>query len=208
MEGTVLEVGVRGSTAASASTRWHWDVSVYYANIDDEILSVDDPLAPGTSLSANVDGTIHAGVEALIGASLALDSGAWLEPLVSLTVNDFSFDGDPTYGNNDLPAAPSYAARGEVIYRLRNGFYVGPTFDLIGSRYVDFVNSAKVDSYNLLGLRAGYSTMGWEVFGELRNLTDEDYIATFSVVNRVTGNDEIYLPGAPTTAFVGARWSF
>ncbi len=24
-------------------TRWHWDVSVYYAEIDDEILSVDDP---------------------------------------------------------------------------------------------------------------------------------------------------------------------
>ena len=28
---------------------WHWDVAAYYARIRDEILSVDDPAAPGTA---------------------------------------------------------------------------------------------------------------------------------------------------------------
>lgn len=214
MKGTVVEVGVRGATPQATSTRWRWDVAVYYAQIDDEILSVEeiDPdtnLPTGTSLSANIDGTIHAGLEALIGASFALTGGAHrLEPLLSLTVNEFSFDSDPIYGDNDLPAAPEYAARGELIYRHASGFYVGPTFDFIGKRYIDFANTTEVDSYELLGLRSGFSARQWEVFAELRNVTDEDYIATFSVLNRARGNDAVYFPGAPLSAYVGTRVSF
>jgi iron complex outermembrane receptor protein len=209
MKGAVAEVGVRGATPPSASTRWHWDVAAYYAKIHDEILSVDDPLVPGTSLSTNIDTTIHAGLEGLIGASFALGGDSHrLEPLLSLTLNDFSFDSDPVYGNNDLPAAPNYAVRGELIYRHRSGFYVGPTFDVIGKRYIDFANTTRVDSYELLGLRGGLSGRGWEVFAEVRNLTDEDYIATFSVLNQATGDDAVYLPGAPLSAYVGARLAF
>src|SRR5690606_25159512 len=37
MEGVVGEIGVRGSKGQSAGTRWHWEVSAYYAAIDDEI---------------------------------------------------------------------------------------------------------------------------------------------------------------------------
>nr|WP_298724787.1 TonB-dependent receptor [uncultured Steroidobacter sp.] len=214
MQGTVLEIGTRGATQRTETTRWHWDVAVYYAKIDDEILSVDeiDPgtnLPTGDSLSKNIENTVHAGVEALVGASFALNGDAHrLEPLVSLTVNRFSFDSDPVYGNESLPAAPTYAARGEVMYCHASGFYIGPTFDFIGKRYVDFANTARVASYQLLGLRGGFSGNGWELFAELRNLTDESYIATFNVLNRATGDDAIYLPGAPLSAYVGTRVSF
>lgn len=208
MEGVVGEIGVRGSTGDGVGARWRWDMSVYYAAIDDEILSVDDPNAPGTSLSANVDATIHAGVEALVGASFALSGPHRLEPLVSFTLNEFSFDADPVYGDNDLPAAPDYAARGEIMYRNDNGFYAGPTFDVIGSRYADFSNTYDVGSYELLGLRGGFAGRGWEVFGELRNLLDEDYIATVSVRDVAGPGAEILFPGAPRSAYVGARVSF
>jgi iron complex outermembrane receptor protein len=214
MKGTVVEVGTRGATAQSASTRWHWDLAVYYAKIEDEILSVDE-LVPGTniptgtSLSKNIDDTVHAGIEALVGASFSFGGDTHrLEPLLSLTINDFSFDSDPDYGDNTLPAAPKYAARGELIYRHRSGIFAGPTFDFIGKRYVDFKNTTTVDSYQLLGLRGGFAGKGWEVFGELRNLTDKEYMATFSVLNQTSGNDAIYLPGAPRSAYVGARLSF
>jgi iron complex outermembrane receptor protein len=209
MEGTVVEIGVRGSTAATDGTRWHWDVAAYYARIHDEILSVDDPEAPGTSLSDNIDSTIHAGVEALVGASFVLGSTLHrLEPLVSLTINEFSFDSDPVYGNNDLPAAPKYAARGEVIYRHASGFYLGPTFDLVGKRYADFANTYSVDSYQLLGLRSGYAAGRWEVFAELRNLLDEDYISTVSVRDRASPDADVLFPGAPLSAYIGGRLTF
>src|SRR5690606_16245183 len=104
MNGYVAEVGMRGALDLEGAAAWHWDVSLYYARIRDEILSVEDPSAPGTSLSANIGRTIHAGVEALVGASFQPGRGAHrIKPLVSATFNAFSFDGDAAYGDNDLP---------------------------------------------------------------------------------------------------------
>ena len=131
-----------------------------------------------------------------------------IEPLVSLTVNAFSFDSDPVYGNNDLPAAPAYAARGEVMYRNAGGLYAGPTFDLVGRRYADFANTYRVDSYGLLGLRGGYAGKNWELFGEVRNLLDENYIATLSVLNVASPDARVLYPGAPVSAYVGLRMEF
>ena len=65
MTGTVAEVGWRSRPSQSTGTRWTWDFAAYYARISDEILSMDDPNAPGNSLTTNIDKTTHAGVEAL-----------------------------------------------------------------------------------------------------------------------------------------------
>jgi iron complex outermembrane recepter protein len=210
MHGTVVEIGSRGAHALERADEMHWELALYYGWIDDEILSVDDPLAPGTSLSTNVDNTIHAGVEALWGASFAVDQVGEhrLDPTLSLTVNEFNFDDDPLYGNNQLPAAPGYALRGELLYRHASGFYVGPTFDVIDSRYADFSNSYKVDSYNLLGLRSGYTTQRWEVFAQVENVTDTAYVATLSVRDSAAPDAEILNPGAPLSFYAGVRMQF
>ncbi|WP_084197328.1 TonB-dependent receptor family protein [Solimonas soli] len=210
MRGTVAEIGTRGSQPFGDKDRWHWDVAVYYAKLQDEILSIDDPDAPGTSLSANIDDTIHAGIEALFGASLALDAAGShrIEPLVNITVNHFKFDGDEHYGDNDLPAAPTYAIKGELLYRHTSGFYAGPTFDVVGSRWADFSNRYKVDSYELLGLRAGLTRETWEVYAELRNLSDKNYVAFFSVKDAAAPDDAILTPGEPRALYVGTRLRF
>ncbi|MDF3030544.1 MAG: putative outer rane receptor for iron transport [Moraxellaceae bacterium] len=209
MRGTVLEAGTR-STQAVGDHRWRWDVALYYAQLRDEILSIDDPAAPGTSLSTNVDDTIHAGLEAQVGASFAVEgSGSHrLEPLLSLTLNHFVFDGDAIYGDNALPAAPDYALRGELLYRHANGFFAGPTFDLVGERYADFGNTYTVDDYALLGLRAGLVRKTWEVFGEIRNLGDADYIARHGVRDVAAANAALLSPGEPLSAYAGARLKF
>jgi len=201
MKGTVVEVGSRGAFETD-STRWHWDVALYWGQLKDEILSRDDPAAPGTSQSLNVDGTVHAGVEALLGASFALDAaGAHrIEPLLNLTLNHFRFDGDSTYGNRDLPAAPKYALKGELLYRHASGFFAGPTFDRVGRRWADFSNTYRVAAYTLWGLRAGYATRSWEVFVDARNLGNKAYVSQFSVMDAA--------PGEPRSAYVGARLKF
>ncbi len=209
MHGTVLEIGSRGQQSLGAHSNWHWDVALYYGQINDEILSVDDPAAPGTSLSTNVDSTIHAGIEALAGGSFALDRNGVhsLAPTLSFALNEFNFDDDPIYGDNQLPAAPGYSLRGELLYRHASGFYLGPTFDVIDERYADFSNSYKVDSYQLLGLRAGYNRERWELFAEVKNLLDEDYIATLSVRDFAAPDAAILAPGAPLSATAGVRFS-
>lgn len=209
MSGVVLELGSRGQQSIGRASQWRWDLALYYGQIDDEILSKDDLDAPGTSLTANFDSTVHAGVEALVGASFALDRDGVhrLAPTLSLTVNEFEFDGDDTYGDNQLPAAPGYALRGELLYRHTSGFYAGPTFDVIDDRYADFSNSHSVDGYELLGFRTGYDRARWQAFVEFRNVLDEEYVSTFSVRDSASALDNILYPGAPRSIFAGFRFT-
>lgn len=209
MRGMVVEFGTRGSHAFDRH-RLHWDAAVYYGRLNGEILSRDDPNAPGTSLSTNVGKTIHAGIEALLGGSYAMDSaGAHrLEPLVNITLNQFKFKGDTTYGNNRLPAAPRYAIKGEVLYRHASGLFFGPTFDIVGKRFADFSNTYTVEKYTLWGLRAGYTTKQWEVYSELRNAGDKKYVSFFSVRDIAAANSAILTSGEPRSLYVGARLKF
>jgi iron complex outermembrane receptor protein len=92
-----------------------------------------------------------------------------------------------------------------VLFRHAGGFFAGPTFDFVGKRYADFSNSYTVESYGLLGLRAGFTRAKWEVFGELRNLLDEEYVATLSVRTEADADAPILNPGAPRSAYVGVR---
>ncbi len=208
MSGTVIELGARSSREAGAVNSWSWDISAYYARIDDEILSVDDPAAPGTSLSTNIDRTIHAGIEAMARGRFILDGAAdrSLEPVISATLNHFRFDGDARYGDNRLPAAPDYVVRGELMYRHGNRFWIGPTFEVVGDRYADFANRYAVDGYALLGARGGWSGDTWSVFVEVNNLLDEHYIANHVVRDIAGADDAILNPGAPLSAYAGIRW--
>lgn len=148
------------------------------------------------------------GFEALVGGSVDLGARHRLEPLATVTYNHFTFAGDPIYGDNRLPAAPTYAVRGEVLYRHARGLYGGPTFDLVGRRYADFANSYTVDGYALMGLRGGLAGRGWELFAEVRNLFDTDYIATLSVLNVAARAARVLYPGTPRSVYTGLRLSF
>src|SRR5690606_36319584 len=193
----------------NAGRQVNWDVAAYYTALRDEILSVDDPDAPGTSLSANIDGTTHAGVEALLGASLPLGEGAHrIQPLLSATCNAFSFDSHDTWGNNRLPSAPRWFARGELMYRHVTGLAIGPTFDFVGRRQVDFPNTYRVGSHGLLGARASFTSERWDLFAEGRNLLDRPYTATVVVKDVAFADAQVLYPGAPRSVYVGARYRF
>lgn len=209
MQGVVGEVGTRGTAPLGQASQWNWEVSVYYAQIEDEILSIDDPSAPGTSLATNIEDTIHAGVEALFGASLALGSNAQrIEPVLSLTWNDFTFDNDPLYANNQLPVAPEFFIKGEVMYRHGNGFFAGPTFDIVDDRFGDFANNKDIEGYELLGLRTGLERDNWEVYLEGRNLTDEVYVSNVSVSDNEAVNPVSIQAGEPRSFYAGVRFDF
>lgn len=207
MTGTVAEVGWRSGTRGTRHAHWTWDVGAYWADLRDEILSVDDPNAPGNSLTTNVDATVHAGIEALVGASFALGGAHRVDSRVSASLNRFRFDDDPVLGDNDLPAAPDYVVRGEILYHHAKGFWVGPTFDLVGERFVDFANSTSVDSHVLMGLRGGFSASRFEVFGEVRNLFDEDHAAAVNVLDVAGSDARVIYPGGPLSAYVGMKVS-
>ena len=208
MHGTAFEIGTRGGKTFGTNGRWGWDISLYYAEVRDEILSVDDPSAPGTSLVTNVDETVHTGLELLVDGNLSVGTSGALEPLLSFTANHFEFSDDPVYGNNRLPAAPDYALRGELMYRRDDGWFAGPTFEVVGVRFADFANAYIVDDYALLGLRGGWSGNGWNVYADVGNVLDEEYVATHYVRNVAPDDAAVLFPGAPRSVFIGIEWRF
>ncbi|MFA5984996.1 MAG: TonB-dependent receptor [Methylococcaceae bacterium] len=208
MEGTSVEVGSRGSQDLGGVNTLNWELSLYYSWLNNEILSVSP--SPGLSLSKNVDNTIHAGVEGFIGARLALDANGThtLEPKLSVTYNHFRFDNDAVYGNNSLPAAPDYFLKGEVLYRHAQGFFIGPTFDVVGRRWADFSNTYAISSYGLLGLRTGWANARYKVFLEGRNLLDTAYVASHTVQETAGADSQLLNAGAPLSVYGGIQISF
>jgi iron complex outermembrane receptor protein len=208
MEGTSVEIGTRGKQNFGNLNHVMWDLSLYYAWLNKEILSVSP--TPGTSLAKNFDNTIHAGVEGVVSAKMALDQKGThaIEPVLSFTTNHFKFDNDSVYGNNDLPAAPDYFLKGEVLYRHAGGFFVGPTFDVVGKRWGDFANTYKIDAYSLLGMRTGWSNEHYKVFLEGRNLLDSKYVASHNVMDRAAATDPMLNAGAPLSFYGGVEISF
>lgn len=208
MEGEVFEIGTRGNKSFATNSLWGWDISAYYAKIDNEIMSIENPNPGPATLDLNVDKTIHAGIEALFSADIALtdDHSHRLTPLVSLTWNRFRFDDDENYGDKTLPAAPKFSMKGEMLYRHKNGFYFGPTVDYVSERYADFENSYKINSYTLFGLKSGWSNNNFKVFAEVRNLFEKDYIASHGVETLSTPDSDILSPGAPLSGYVGIEY--
>jgi iron complex outermembrane receptor protein len=204
MRGLVVETGLRG-TAQRDSTRLTWDVTTYYTLLREEILSRD---VGGTSAASNFD-TTHAGIESLLGASVAVGEGGHrVEPLLSATFNAFAFDSDAHYGNNRLPAAPRWFARGELMYAHPAGFRIGPTFDFVGARYADFANTYRAGSHGLLGARASFGAGRWLVYADGRNLLDKRFVAAVVVKDQADSSQALLHPGAPRSVYLGARYQF
>ena len=73
--------------------------------------------------------------------------------------------------------APNWTYNSEVWYKpsFIKGLRVGAELQHIGSYYVDPLNTAKYEGYNVLNLRAGYQFKGLEVWVNVLNATDNYY---------------------------------
>jgi len=210
---TTVEVGTRGTFE-----RLNWDVSYYYAWLEDELLSLNDP--DGNPLgTVNAKKTIHQGFEVGIGysiwegiakASKASDRDR-ITTRVSYAWNDFRFDDDSVYGDNELAGIPEHILRAELRYEHPIGFYAGPNVEWAPQGvFVDHQNTFSADPYAILGFR-----MGWKlpknisIFFDARNLTDKKYAATTGVISNANSTDtRQFLPGDERSFFVGIEWKW
>ncbi len=199
-KGTTFEVGSRGS-----STHVDWDIAAYYARLQAELLASSP--TPGVTDTVNADRTIHAGLEMGLTARLPLN----LEWRSSLLINDFKFDGDPTFGDNHLAGIQRSILRGELLYR-KHGFYAGPTIEASPQRYnVDFAETLFADSYTLLGFKLGQQyDKHWSWFLEGRNLTNKKYAATTDVLKQANagGSNAAFSPGDGRSFYFGLQWRY
>jgi len=203
--GTTFEVGTRGN-----SQFVDWDIAVYEARLDNELLQVGINGSPFATLTTNADKTIHRGLELGLTARLPLS----LESRSSFLINDFKLDGDATFANNRLPGIQRSLLRSELLYRgnhLLHGFYFGPTIEWSPERYnVDFAETVYADNYFLWGLKAGQKVNAhWSWLLEGRNLANQKYAASTGISRNLNGADSAtFLPGDGRTAYMGVTWTY
>jgi iron complex outermembrane receptor protein len=201
-EATSFEIGTRGQHDLLATS---WDIVYYYADVDDELLSLNDELGqPLGTVSA--DSTIHQGIE------LGLRNTVGPLDIRQIYLwNDFIFDNDPVFSNNDLAGVPEHYYRGEFLVNLPRDIFVGPVIEWVPSDYyVDHANTLEADSYAIVGLKGGLRTdNGLHFFIEGRNIFDKTYAATTGVIADAGGTDSAqFLPGDGASVFVGIEWEF
>ena len=210
---TTYEIGTRGGTAD-----YTWDLSLYRANIDDELICFTAPgQSNNTCQVGNADKTIHQGVELGFGAAVVRSlfvggrkaDEVWLN--AAYTLNDFRYDDDVLWGDNELPGAPGHYLRAELLYKYPSGVYAGPNIEWVPeSYYVDSANSFTTASYAAWGAKLGFDDGGpIAAYVEARNLSDEAYISSTAIAANVNGADTaLFEPGSGRAVYGGVqvRW--
>jgi iron complex outermembrane receptor protein len=210
-EATTYEIGTRGTHGFA-----RWDASIYHAEIDDELLTIQIPPGNGATGTINANSTIHQGVE--LAGEIDLLGCAWDEnPAHRLvfrgawTYGNYRFADDPVYGDNHIAGLPEHLIRGELMWENEDGWYAGPTFEWVPSEaFIDHANTFSADRYALLGFKLGRRVEeGISWFIEGKNLTDERYAATTGVIENAGRTDKAqFLPGDGRGVFTGieVKW--
>jgi len=202
------EVGARGRSGPLV-----WDVTFYRAQIDHELLSFN----PGVGIPAaffNADHTIHQGIEAALDWQISDDfAGGSLMLRQSYTYSDFTFDGDPTYGDHRLPVVPEHQYRGMLRYRNTAGWWVAPSVEWRPQDvYVDYANTLKAPGYTIWSLNAGWDfDNGVSLFVDARNLGDEAYVPEFGAITDASApgaNTAVFYPGEGRAVYGGVTYRF
>ncbi|WP_309629643.1 TonB-dependent receptor domain-containing protein [Brevundimonas sp.] len=207
-EAWTWEAGLRGRTA-----RFSWDVAVYRAELDNELLNfVVNPALGIPAATFNAGPTVHQGIEAGLDWRFAQHflGGSW-RLRQTYTLSDFFFEGDKAYGDNDLPLVPPHLYRAELRYDHPAGWFVAPSVEWTPSdAWVDYMNTLRAPGYAVVNLGLGYTLdERTRLFVDARNLLDERYVSNFSAVTDArTASTAIFFPGEGRSLFVGLRLEY
>ncbi len=203
-----LEGGARGQLGPLT-----FDATVYAAWLDGEIVSTTDAVTQNVTSVGNADETRRFGVEASANVHLGenlLRNGDRLNVGIDWTYTDATFDGDPSFGDNQLPIIVEHLIEGRMSY-TSGGFSAEAfvTFAPDGG-FADYANTVQADGYTTLGVRASYDTGRVLIFAEGRNITDTEYVSSvIGARNNLAGVDNpIFAPGEPAAFTIGVQARF
>lgn len=202
-EAWTAEIGTRGRNGALV-----WDITAYRAALENELLSFNAGLGILAAFF-NADDTVHQGFE------LALDweiAEGWLLRQ-SYTYSDFSFDGDPIYGDDQMPVMPEHQYRAMLRYTNASGWFVAPSVEWRPvDTWVDYANTLEAPGYTIWSLNAGWEfDNGVSLFVDARNLTDEAYAPEFGAVTDASApgaNLAVFYPGEGRAVYGGVTYRF
>ncbi len=150
--------------------------------------------------------TRHRGIE--LDASLTLTDQLRAAVTATWAEHDYAFD-RPVRNASEvivegarLDTAPEWLWNARLIWALTESFELEGEWVHVGEYFANAANTARYDGHDLLNLRASYAFGDrFELFGAVRNLTDERYAerADFAF------GSYRYFPGEPRGVSVGLR---
>ncbi len=179
-------IGYEAGLKGIIRTRLTYDLAIFYADVEDELIPFQVPEVPGREFFRNAGRSRHYGLE--FGLSLEVVEG--LKLTLAYTYLNFKFkDFETEEGNfdgNRVPGIPSNQLYTEVFYKSPLGLYVGAELFYVDSYFVNDSNTEKNGSYVLTNLRLGYQKrlfQHWEIspFLGLNNMFDEKYNSSVRV---------------------------
>ena len=206
------EAGVRGR----AGDWIGWNITYFNADIESEIINIDDPETNGIGGSlVNIDDTTHRGVEAGLDISLLPrrrgSSGQSLTLRNVYNYNDFKFvDAGPLgdVDGNRIAGIPEHVYRGELRFDNGERWFVALNAEIgAGEFFADHENLVSAPTYKVFGFSAGRKlsdNIDLVISGE--NITDENYAAGITPVFSQTAQDaRIFTPGNGLSIYGGLK---
>jgi Fe(3+) dicitrate transport protein len=202
---TNFELGLRG-----ASNRLSYELTAFHMDFENQIINA--AVSSGYDKS-NGGKTLHQGVEGALGYDFdngfSLDANATYVTDASFIGNRYDSSGSLLIEDgNRIPYTPELVANLSLGYE-NSGLKTALNLQHVGTQYTDDQNTealnetgtaGKLDAHTTLNFNAHYTlNKQLSVFGSVRNLTDERYIASL--------RDGIYA-GTPRTYEIGARYQF
>lgn len=205
------EVGWRANFADNLRL----DSALYQLDGRDTIVSYSP--ASGDSYNKNAGKTRSRGVELSLAQQLSnwdwRFGATWaqheyLEYRVSDKVGSVE-----DYSGKTMPQAPNHTINAQVGWKFSPGSRVALGMVKQGGYWMNNLNTVRYDGHTLLNLTASHKLQGgWEVWGQVRNLTDKQYAdsasSSYKSGTYSANTQNTYSPGAPRSVMVGLTKSF
>ena len=119
-----------------------------------------------------------------------------------------SYDkGDYDFSGNKIEQTPSHTANLGLVYNDPSGFYTNVDIKNQGALYFyDDLQKKflKNDDYTLVNVKTGYKFLDWDIYGYIKNLTDEEYLTFYQSNSTVS----LATYGDPRSFGLGAKYKF
>jgi iron complex outermembrane recepter protein len=191
------------------------DTALYQLSGKDTIVSYTPEV--GNSFNKNAGNTRSRGLELRLNQSLGAwdwQMGAtWAEhTFVSYRVSD-KVGAIEDYSGKDMPQAPNHTITAQVGWKFTPASRVALGLVKQGSYWMNNANTVRYAGHTLLNLTASHKLAdGWEVWGQVRNLTDKSYSdnasSRYSAGTYTPNTQNTYAAGAPRSLMVGVNKMF
>jgi iron complex outermembrane receptor protein len=201
-----------GGWVSILKNKLSFNYALYYMEGKNELLNIRQPDNSYDYQSAGE--TLHKGIEFGFNYNPSSQLGIRIggttsrHIFVDFQVSDKPSDPIQNLNGYEMPAAPKWIGNSEISYYPKwvPNLRASVEWQYVSSWYLNQINTAQYDGYNLFNGRIGYTYKSIELYANIINLTDELYATNVSQGNNTT-DKPTFTAAAPRTFMIGLMYN-